>query len=72
MPDERIPILQAIHAYTAGSAFQAFDDDAGALTVGARADLVVLDRDITAIAGNEVPGVMVDETWVNGVSVFRR
>ncbi len=72
VPEERIPILQAIHAYTAGSAFQAFDDDAGALVVGARADLVVLDRDITAIPGDEVSDATVDETWVSGVSVFRR
>ena len=69
LPDERLPILQAIHAYTAGTAYQAFDDDADALRVGARADLVVLDRDITSIAGDEVPGASVDETWVNGVRV---
>ena len=72
LPEERIPILQAIHAYTAGSAFQAFDDDAGTLAVGARADLVVLDRDITSIAGNEVSGANTDETWMNGVKVFQR
>jgi predicted amidohydrolase YtcJ len=72
VPEERISILQAIDAYTAGSAFQAFDDDAGALAVGARADLVVLDCDITAIAGDEVPGASVDETWVGGTQVFRR
>ena len=72
LPEERISILQAIHAYTAGSAFQAFDDDAGALRVGARADLVVLDRDITAIAGDEVPDALVDETWVGGKSVYCR
>jgi predicted amidohydrolase YtcJ len=72
IPDERIPILQAIHAYSAGSAFQAFDDDAGALVVGARADVVVLDRDITTIAGDEVSGANVDETWVGGARVFHR
>ncbi|MEP7114505.1 MAG: amidohydrolase [Ilumatobacteraceae bacterium] len=72
LPDERIPVLQAIHAYSAGSAFQAFDDDAGALVVGARADVVVLDHDITAIAGTEVAGALVDETWMNGARVFHR
>lgn len=72
LPEERMSILSAIHAYTAGSAYQAFDDDAGALRVGARADLVVLDRDITAIAGDEVPDALVDETWVGGNVVFRR
>lgn len=72
VPEERIPVLQAIHAYTAGSAFQAFDDDAGALVVGACADMVVLDRDITAIAGDEVSGATVDETWATGTRVFHR
>lgn len=72
LPEERIPILQAIHAYTAGSAYQAFDDDAGALRVAARADLVVLDRDITSIAGDEIADAVVDETWVAGKPVYRR
>ena len=72
LPEERMPILSAIRAYTAGSAFQAFDDDAGALAVGARADVVVLDRDITTIAGEEISEARVDETWLNGVPVFRR
>ena len=72
VPEERIPILQAIHAYTAGTAFQAFDDDAGTLSVGARADVVVLDRDITAISGAEVADASIDETWMNGVQVFGR
>jgi len=72
LPEERMSILQAIRAYTAGSAYQAFDDDAGELRVGARADVIVLDRDITAIAGDEVPDALVDETWVGGDVVFRR
>lgn len=72
LPEERMSILHAIRAYTAGSAYQAFDDGAGALRVGARSDLVVLDRDITAIAGDEVPEALVDETWVAGNAVFRR
>ncbi len=72
VPEERISILQAIEAYTAGSAYQAFDDDAGSLQVGCRADVVVLDNDITAIAGTEVAGATVDETWMNGTRVFHR
>ena len=72
LPDERLPMLQALHAYSAGSAFQAFDDDAGSLAVGARADLAVLDSDITAIAGSDVPGANVDETWIHGNRVFQR
>jgi predicted amidohydrolase YtcJ len=72
MPEERLPILQAIKAYTQGSAYQAFDDDAGAIAVGQRADLIVLDRDITAVAGNEVADAQVDETWIDGRQEFQR
>jgi hypothetical protein len=72
LPEERIPIAQAISAYTAGSAHQAFDDDAGTIAVGQRADLVVLDRDITALAGEEIPAARVDQTWLAGHLVHER
>jgi hypothetical protein len=69
LPEERLPILQAIQAYTEGSAYQAFDDD-GRIAVGQAADLVVLDRDITAVAGNEVSDAHVDQTWLGGACVY--
>ena len=72
LPEERLPIDQALHAYTRGSAHQAFDDDAGRLAVGQRADLCVLSADISAMPGNEIPDVMVDETWINGTAVHQR
>ncbi|MEZ5298806.1 MAG: amidohydrolase family protein [Ilumatobacteraceae bacterium] len=70
VPEERIPMFTAIRAYTEGSAFQAFDDDAGRLAVGMRADLVITDHDVTALAGEELGGVTVDETWLAGHRVF--
>ncbi|MGD9700832.1 MAG: amidohydrolase [Acidimicrobiia bacterium] len=72
MPEERLPIDQALQAYTRGTAHQAFDDDAGRIAVGQRADLCVLSDDITAMSGGELPGVMVDETWINGAATYRR
>ncbi|MDW3212543.1 MAG: amidohydrolase [Ilumatobacteraceae bacterium] len=72
LPEERIPILQAIRAYTKGSAYQAFDDDVGEIAVGQRADLIVLDQDITAIAGEEIAGAQVDQTWLAGAPVYER
>jgi predicted amidohydrolase YtcJ len=72
LPEERVPVAQAIRAYTAGTAHQAFDDDAGTIVVGHRADLVVLDRDITAIAGEEIPDARIDQTWLAGDLVFER
>lgn len=72
VPEERIPAFTAIRAYTDGSAFQAFDDRAGRLARGYRADLVITDHDITAIGGEELGGVTVDETWLAGRRVFSR
>ena len=72
LPEERVPIAQAIAAYTSGTAHQAFDDEAGRLAVGQRADLVVLDRDITAVAGEEIPDARVDQTWLAGALLYER
>ncbi|MEZ5250177.1 MAG: amidohydrolase family protein [Ilumatobacteraceae bacterium] len=70
-PRERVPMLTAIAAYTAGSAHQAFDDDRTSLGVGAPADLVVLGADITAMDGNEARDVGVERTVLEGRTVFR-
>ncbi|MGK2947766.1 MAG: amidohydrolase [Acidimicrobiales bacterium] len=73
LPEERVPLLQAIDAYTAGSAHQAFDEqDRGTLAVGSRADLTLLDHDITAMSGVEVADVTARGLWVDGAEVWRR
>jgi hypothetical protein len=71
LPEERLPILQALAAYTSGVAHQAFDDDRGTIAVGQRADLTLIDSDITALAGIEVPEATVQGVWVDGVEVWR-
>ena len=72
LPEERVPIHEAIAAYTSGSAYQAFDDhDRGSLAPGRAADLCLLDTDITAVAGRDVSGAQVVGTWLDGVEVFR-
>lgn len=71
-PDERVPILDAIGAYTAGSAHQAFDDERGTLAVGAPADLVLVDHDVTAAAGDEVADATATGLWLEGTEVWRR
>ena len=45
LPEQRLDLMTAVTAFTAGSAWVNHDHDAGALVVGGRADLVVLDRD---------------------------
>jgi predicted amidohydrolase YtcJ len=71
LPEERLPILDAVAAYTSGSAAQAFDDDRGTLDVGARADLTLVDTDITAVAGHEVADATARGLWLDGREVWR-
>jgi hypothetical protein len=46
LPDQRLTLLQALAAFTIGSAYVNHDDDAGSIEVGKRADLAVVDRDV--------------------------
>ena len=46
LPEQRLTLADAIEAFTAGSAFVNHDDEAGAIAVGRRADLAMLDTDI--------------------------
>jgi predicted amidohydrolase YtcJ len=46
-PEQKISVAEALHAYTLGSAYAAFQEhDRGSLEVGKLADFVVLSRDI--------------------------
>ncbi len=72
LPDERVPLLQAISAYSAGTAYQAFEEhDRGTLAPGAWADLAVLAADITTLDGDEARDVTVDHTMLAGATVYR-
>ena len=57
LPEQRLPLQVALEAFTAGSAYVNHDDDAGRIEVGRRADLAVLDLDITdpATSGTRGP-----------------
>lgn len=48
LPDQRLPLDDALDAFTLGSAYVNHDEQAGAVEVGRRADLVLLDRDLFA------------------------
>ena len=69
-PDESITLVEAVEAYTLGSAFVNHrEHDTGSLVTGKLADLVVVDRDIFA----EGPyGAAADLTMVGGEVVFDR
>jgi predicted amidohydrolase YtcJ len=61
---------QALHAYTAGSAWLSFEEeDRGHLRPGARADFAVLDRDYFAVPDDDIPAISSVLTVVGGVVV---
>jgi hypothetical protein len=66
LPEQRIDLLSAIAAYTAGTSHVNRLDDAGSLRPGNLADLVVLDRDILAAPPEEIAEARVERTYVGG------
>ena len=73
VPAQKITVLEALRAYTRGSAFAGFDEaNRGTLSVGMLAEFALLERDITTIAPNEIRDVRVMLTVVGGRTVFDR
>ncbi|MCM1950869.1 amidohydrolase [Streptomyces sp. G2] len=68
-PEERIDLVSALTAYTAGAAHVNGHDDAGSLIAGHLADLVVLDRDVLAAPVEEIGEARVERTYVGGTLV---
>jgi predicted amidohydrolase YtcJ len=66
-PDERVTIAEALTMFARSAAFAAFEeDDRGAIAPARRADLTVFDRDVTAIAADEILSTRVVATVVGG------
>ncbi|MFJ3789363.1 amidohydrolase [Kitasatospora sp. NPDC090091] len=66
LPEQRLDLVSALTAYTAGSAHVNGHDDAGSLRAGHLADLVVLDRDILTAPAEEIAEARVLRTYVGG------
>jgi predicted amidohydrolase YtcJ len=70
-PQQKLTIAHAIYAYTIGAAVAEFaEGKKGALSAGMLADLVVLDRDITKVAPEEILKTRVLRTVVGGKTVY--
>jgi hypothetical protein len=77
LPDERIELIDALAAFTSGSAYVNHLDETGSLEVGKLADIAILDRDLfdrgtgaigeACVIGTFVEGVPVHETGELGV-----
>jgi predicted amidohydrolase YtcJ len=68
LPEQRLTLEQALHAFTRGAAYAGFADDRiGSLEPGKYADFVLIDRDIFAGAtADQIRQTKVIETWVAG------
>lgn len=71
LPEQALDLATAMAAYTSGSARVNHRDDAGVLTPGATADLVVLDRDPFAGPVEQIGATRVVSTWVDGRPVHQ-
>ena len=71
LPEERISVLEALTAFTAGSAYvNHLDGDRGTLRKGAVADLVVLDGD--PLTADEISPIRVAMTVIGGEVAYER
>jgi predicted amidohydrolase YtcJ len=68
LPEQALSLEVAFAAYTSGSAWVNHRDDAGTVTLGAVADLVVLDRDPFR-EPEEIGAAGVRSTWIDGTCV---
>ncbi|WP_163505067.1 amidohydrolase [Fodinicola acaciae] len=72
LPEQAVSVRDSLDAFTKGSAFVSYDDEAGEIAVGKRADLAVLDRDILAIPDAKVADASVELTIAAGHVVHTR
>ncbi len=71
VPKQKISVEEALRAYTSEAAYASFEEDIkGTIKVGMLADLVLLDRDLTAIAPETIPETQVLATIVGGKIVY--
>ena len=72
VPEQKISVEQALHAYTYEGAYASFEENLkGTLKVGMLADMVLLDRDLTAIPVETIRDARVLRTIVGGKVVYK-
>jgi predicted amidohydrolase YtcJ len=69
-PDQKVSVAEAIHAYTLGAAYAAFEERSmGSLEPGKCADFIVLSRD-PAQAPTQINKIAIERTYLAGERVF--
>ena len=71
-PEEKLTVEEALHAYTTGSAYAAFEEkEQGTIAPGKLADAVVLSDDLFAVSSERIKDVRVGLTVVAGKVVYQ-
>jgi hypothetical protein len=71
VPEQKITVEQALHAYTTEAAYASFEENIkGTLKTGMLADFVLLDRDLTKIPAETIKDVKILGTYVGGKLVY--
>jgi hypothetical protein len=71
LPEERIDLMDALAAFTSGTAWvNHLEDEVGSLEVGKAADLVLLDRDLFDRSAGAIGETQVLATFIDGAPVF--
>jgi hypothetical protein len=71
VPEQKVTVAEAVHAYTLGSAYASFDDDSkGSIEPGKLADLAVLSEDIFTADPEKISDTKVYMTVFDGQIVF--
>ncbi|MFN9460820.1 MAG: amidohydrolase [Acidobacteriota bacterium] len=71
MPDQRLTRAEALHSFTLGGAYAAFEEqEKGSLEPGKLADFLVLERDLMTVPELEIPTIRVRMTVLGGRTVF--
>jgi len=68
---QRITVEEALRAWTLGGAYAAFEEtDTGSITIGKRADFVVLSDDPTRVQPDRIKDIAVEMTFIGGRQVM--
>jgi predicted amidohydrolase YtcJ len=71
LPDQRIDLMDALAAFTAGTAWvNHLEHELGSIAVGKTGDLVVLDRDLFDRVAGGIGEARVVATFIDGAAVF--
>ncbi len=72
-PDQRVGVMEALHAVTLGAAYQYFEEnEKGSLEAGKRADFVILAQDPRIVESEALADIDIVETISRGMTIYRR